>query len=142
MTRWLAAMLGLVVALSAPAAAQDKPAVGAVPVAEAAARIAALKTKGGSDPWDDEVEAILLAVFDTDKSGEIDTEDELAAIPCEVWQTLDKSISAGSGKDSNLIATYGFAPRGTWGGDSFGIDEKLRKASIARLQACGIGAGK
>ena len=142
MTKFLAVMLAIVAALSAPATAQDKPSGDELPVAEAAGRITALKTKGGSDSWDEEVEAILLAAFDKDKSGEIDTEDELNAIPCEVWQAMDNSISAGSGKGSNLIATYGFASRGTWGGDSFGIDEKLRNASIVRLKACGIGAGK
>ena len=58
-----------------------------------------------------------------------------------MWDTLDKAIRAGGGKDATLIANYGIAPTGTWDGDSFGIDEKLRKPAVARLQACGI-AGK
>lgn len=116
-----------------PSLAQGQPAA-----ADVVQRIAALKTKGGSDAWDEEVEKILLAAFDTDKSGEIDKEDELAAIPCEVWDTLDKAIRAGGGKDASLVASYGIAPTGDWSGDSFGIDEKLRKPAVARLQVCGI----
>lgn len=130
----LLALLMLIGALSAPAPLQAQ-----APAADVVERITALKQKGGSDAWDDEVEKILLAAYDSNKSGEIDTEDELAAIACEVWQTIDKAIRAGT-KDASLVATYGFAPRGDWGGDAFGIDEKLRTASIARLQACGIAA--
>lgn len=133
MSRLLALLL-LLAALSAPAPLQAQS-----PAADVVARIVALKQKGGSDAWDDEVEKILLAAYDSNKSGEIETEDELAAIACEVWQTIDKAIRAGT-KDASLVATYGFAPKGDWGGDAFGIDEKLRTASIARLQACGIAA--
>ena len=116
-----------------PSRAQVQP--GASDVVQ---RITALKTKGGSDAWDEEVEKILLAAYDKDKSGEIDEEDELSAIPCEVWDTMDKAIRAGGGKDASLVATYGIAASGDWNGDAFGIDEKLRNPAVARLQACGI----
>jgi hypothetical protein len=117
-----------------PAFAQAQPA------ADIVQRISALKAKPGSDAWDEEVEKILLAAFDTDKSGEIDKEDELAAIPCEVWDTLDKAIRAGAGKDASLIANYSITLAGNWDGDALGIDEKLRKPAVARLQVCGIQA--
>lgn len=131
----LIALLAAAALLShqSPSLAQAQPAA-----SDLVQRITALKTKGGSDAWDDEVEKILLAVYDKDKSGEIDKEDELAAIPCEVWDTMDKAIRAGGGKDASLVATYGIAPSGDWNGDAFGIDEKLRKPAVARLQACGI----
>lgn len=121
--------------LPMPAAshAQGQPAV-----AEVVQRITALKAKGGSDAWDDEVEKILLAAYDRDKSGEIDKEDELAAIPCEVWDTLDKAIRAGGDASASLVATYGFALSGDWNGDAIGIGEMLRRPAVARLQACGI----
>lgn len=139
MPRLLALMLmPALLAVEAGSVAAQAPNA-APPAMDVPGRIAALKAKAGSDAWDEEVEKILLAAYDKDKSGEIDSEDELAAIPCEVWQTLDKSIRAGA-KDANLIESYGFAPGTDWEGDALGIDEALRKASLARIQACGVSA--
>lgn len=115
---------------------QISPSTTAIP-AEVAARIAALKSKGGSDPWDDEVKPLIIAAFDKNDNGRIDTTDELIAIPCEVWVAMDKSIRAGS-KESGLIWTYGFDPHYEWVGDAFGLDERLRKQVFERVLACGV----
>jgi hypothetical protein len=140
MFRSIAAGLILSSLLAAPASAQA-PQTGAQG-AEVVQRIAALKTKGGSDAWDDEVEAILLSAYDRDGSKEIDTEEEVAAVPCEVWQQLDRSIRAGGGKDDSLVATYGFGPKGDYDGDALGIAEKLRNVARGRIEACGVAADR
>lgn len=141
MSRLLAALVILMAAGASHAQDRPSPRPGSLAKADVAKRIAALETTGGSDAWDDEVKEIFLAAFDADRSGEIDSNGELNAIPCEVWRTVDKSIRSGS-PDSGLAWTYGFKPDFEWVGDAFAIAEKLRKASFARIQACGIDIGK
>lgn len=135
MSRVLAAAM-LLAALAFPAAAQA-PSPRAAP-ADVAKRIAAVKAKVGSDYWDLQVELILLADYDFNKSEVIDTEEELAAIPCEVWQAIDSRLRTRGGKGVNLIKHYGFGPNGDFLGVALGIGEKLRKSSYARLGACGL----
>lgn len=139
-------VLGLMVLALATTAglagAQGKPAVKAemIQPAEAAGRLVALKAKAGSDQWDHEVEAIMVAAFDKNKSDDIDTEDELAAVPCDVWKALDVALRSAD-KNNSLIGTYGFA-KGEYDGDSLGIDEKMRKAALTRIEGCGVTVDK
>ena len=139
-------MFGLMVlALAASAGqvgAQREPAVKAemIQLAEVAGRIATLKSEAGSDPWDHEVEAIMVAAFDKNKSNDIDTEGELAAVPCDVWKALDGALRSAD-KSNSLIGTYGFA-KGEYDGDSLGIVDKMRKAALARIEGCGVTVDK
>lgn len=129
------ALFGAVLALAAtlPARAQTPADADAV-----ATRITALKTKVGSTVWDLEVEMILVAAYDRDKTEVIDTAEELAAVDCQVWLALDRSIRGRGGKGGGLIARYGFRAKGDYFGDALGISEKLRQATRARLAACGL----
>ena len=103
--------------------------------------LAEVRNKGGSDAWDDEVKAILLRAYDTDRSGKIDTQSELNAIPCEIWQFLHRQIAAAD-KQSGLAWTYGFKPGDySYVGEDLGIATKLRSAAFQRIKNCGVDTG-
>ncbi len=117
------------------------------PTGDVAKRIAGLKSKGGSSAWDGEVKPIMLANYDKDRSGEIDTDGEVKVIACDVWRTMDASIRKGD-KGSGLAWTYGFKSRLEkgkeaygWVGDALGINETVRKTAFDRIKGCGIDIG-
>ncbi len=93
---------------------------------------------GGSDEWDGTIKPIMVAEFDKDGSGSIDTVEEVSAIPCDVLVTLDTSIKAGRGDVSALRTTYGFPDRYHWVGYALGFNEKVRLEADARLANCGL----
>ncbi len=93
---------------------------------------------GGSDAWDGLIKRILLEEFDRDKSGWIDTTEEVSSIPCDVFISLDRSIRAGRGESAALRTTYGFPQRFRWVGGVLGFDEKARADTDARLENCGL----
>jgi hypothetical protein len=103
-----------------------------------ALQISALKSRGGSFEWDDEVKSILLRAYGG-VSGSIDTESKIAAIPCDVWQAMDASIRRDR-PGSGLVWTYGFEPGMVWV-DAFGIAEKMRATAFTKLKACGLPTG-
>jgi hypothetical protein len=92
---------------------------------------------GGSTEWDRATRSILLSRFDLDKSGTIDAEAEVTAIPCETWKELDDALRAGR-RYSNLRSTYGFAPGYGWVGDAIGFQENVRKHADSRAGECGL----
>ena len=93
---------------------------------------------GGSDAWDAAVLPILVAAFDKNGSSDIDSMDEIAAIPCDVLSALDAAIKKGRGAMTALRTTYGFAKEFLWVGGSLGFDEKIRPDADARLANCGL----
>jgi len=83
----------------------------------------------GSAGWTDAVRAVLVAEYDTDASGLLDTEGEIAQVPCVVWSTI-RSTSGGS------LAPMGFGTGGDFYGDRIGIGEGVRMAASRALSAC------
>ena len=94
---------------------------------------------GGSSAWDDGVKPILLANFDQDRSGQLDTPSEVHAIPCSVWQILHRRI-----QDTHigLRTTYGFARGYGWVGSALGFSERVRYDADSDMAACGVQPGE
>lgn len=94
-------------------------------------------TAGGSDVWDQDVEQILVASFDKDGSGRIDTTRELEAIDCAVYRVLDEAVLAGE-YEAPVRQIYGFGAGFSWVGGSLGFDESIRAAADAAMADCGL----
>jgi hypothetical protein len=90
-----------------------------------------------SNRWTQQVREFLLR-YDADRSGMLDTEPELAAVPCDEWLGI-----AGSHDRSRFALSfarfYGFDAVGSsWKGASLGIDAGLREVTRLRLRECGL----
>ena len=106
-------------------------------VGASAADIAALREEGSSSAWDEKVAHILLRDFDTDGSGQLDSEVEIARIPCEVYRTLDEAVTGNRG-GSSITAVYGFDYDYIWVGSAIGFDEAQRVVIAQAMQRCGL----
>jgi len=101
-------------------------------------RFSALKGKSGMSDWDKEVKTLMLAMFDKDRSGMLDTADEIRAVPCVVWRALAERINADWGRALSLISTYGFRPDRRYTGHLLGIQENMRNAAFESAKTCGV----
>jgi hypothetical protein len=92
--------------------------------------------KGGSKSWHDAVKDRLIADYDADRSGSLDTPDEVNAIPCNVWQSIETSYETG-GLRIDMARLYGFdgskAPANT-----LGVSAPMRSYAYARMEQCGL----
>jgi len=86
--------------------------------------------------WHHETRHWLLARYDRDRSGRIDTAAELEAIPCDYWQGIERSYDA-SRLGLSLTRVYGFDGDG-WKPDSLGIGSAIRDLAFERMRACGL----
>lgn len=77
----------------------------------------------------------LVAAYDIDSSGSINTSKEVKQIPCAVWSTLDQEVRTNGGA-AGVRALYGFAKRLIWSGYALGFDEKVRKTTDAAIAKC------
>ena len=105
--------------------------------------IRALRERGGSDAWDRKVIKILRAAYDKDRSGWIDTREEVTAIPCHVMSTLDRMIQNRTNGRSGLAWTYGFQPdtsgkRYHYLGKLLGFSDGVRTATFSHIKSCGV----
>jgi hypothetical protein len=124
--------------LAPPAAAQRKaadPAAGNDPIA----RIRAIRAKGGTDQWDADVKPILLELYDSNRSGTIDTPEEVRALACPVLAELDRLIKPYDKGRSALTWTYGFQPdtagkKYAWVGNQLGFAQSMRAAAFAHMK--------
>lgn len=91
---------------------------------------------GGSDPWDAEVKKLVVNAFDADRSGSLDSVDEVDALGCDIWLAVDRGVRAGWG--NGLYTIYGFGPGLRWVGDAIGLSESVRVRSASALAACGV----
>jgi len=140
-TVWLA-----VAASSAPAMAQGSggssdtaPGQNATAVIR---DIRAIRHPGGTDKWDAAVKPILLAAYDTDRSGSIDTVAEVTAISCDLLKVLDEVIRPFDNGQSALTWTYGFKPGNyTYLGDALGFATSMRNPAFERMRTCGVRTG-
>jgi uncharacterized caspase-like protein len=128
-------------AAASPATKPAAPQVAAIASGRAGvdiiARMQSIKDKGGSGEWDDEIKKLMLAKYDLDGSGAIDTPEEVDRIDCAVWSMLDQQIRSGS-RGYDLLITYGFKEGFGWVGGALGFDEKVRQSALKRARQCGV----
>ncbi len=96
-----------------------------------------IKDKGGSGDWDTEIKKLMVARYDLDGSGAIDTPQEVDRIDCAVWSLLDQQIRSGR-PGSNLLRTYGFEEGLGWVGNVLGFHDAIRKSALNRANKCGL----
>ena len=92
---------------------------------------------GGSEGWDAQVGALMLANYDGDSSGTIDTEREVRSINCATWQSLDAGLTAG-GEYTHIRQIYGFAEGFIWVGSAIGFDPSVRELADSAMASCGL----
>lgn len=63
------------------------------------------------EAWDGATRALLLEGYDLDRSGALDTRDEVAAVPCRVWRTVDRGYRAAHASLLGVRVSYGFVAR-------------------------------
>lgn len=104
--------------------------------------VRAIPHAGGSDKWDDAVKVILLAAYDSNKSGSIDTVAEVNAMPCDLLKVLDDIIKPFDNGRSALTWTYGFKPGNyTYLGQALGFAPPMRSPAFLHMQSCGVRVG-
>lgn len=92
---------------------------------------------GGSEQWDEQVKSLLLQNYDSNRSGSIDSREEIDAIPCDVFKAMDQATR--NDDDVPVMALYGFASGYLWAGDVLGFSGAMREASASRMEGCGLG---
>ena len=90
-----------------------------------------------SDSWDEAVTQALLAAYDTNSSGDIESKKELKLIDCETWLAIDAGVQA-KWDGTGARAIYGFAKGYGWVGYAWGFNEKLRKSADKAMKKCGM----
>jgi hypothetical protein len=88
-----------------------------------------LRLEPGSAAWASAVRTVLLAEYDLDRSGVIDARDEIDAVPCVVWRTIEATYGS-------TLAGLGFAESGQYLGDRIGVAEAERIHAGHRILAC------
>jgi len=133
-------VLGIRPSLDAAVAAQPKPPerrpqVASAPQPEAGSQQAEerlLRAEG----WHDEARRWLLARYDYDRSGELDSAEELDAIPCEDLLGLEHSHDQ-SRLGLTLTRFYGFDGEG-WRSGALGVSDQVRDLAYQRMKDCGL----
>lgn len=118
-------------ARAAPAAAKRPP-----PRAAQGADASSERESGLDDSWHEQARQWLLSRFDTDRSGALDAEEELDAIPCDFWLGLQASHGQ-SRLGLTLIRFYGFDGK-DWRSGALGISDEVRDLAHDRMQKCGL----
>ncbi len=108
--------------------------VAAAPIDMAALRDARLGP--GVRGWHDTVKRWLLARYDGNLNGRIDTREEVASIPCTEWRSLEQSLDS-SGLALPLTRLYGF-DGSAWVENALGFDASMRGHAYARMKECGL----
>jgi len=90
--------------------------------------------QGGGDAWDAAVKPVMLANFDTNGSGWLDTSDEVLKVPCDVYKALDTRVR--EKWDYGLRVIYGFESDKLWVGSAIGFSEVVRGAADVRIATC------
>lgn len=106
---------------------------------EVAGRIQALPD-GGSSSWDSSVKDIMVAAYDTDGSGAINTTWETAVITCDVYLALDTGVRVNW--STGIRTVYGFYEDGAWLGYLVGFDEDVQSTVDLAMHGCGVKNGE
>lgn len=140
---WIGGALGLSEIVRAEADAAAAGCLGGAAVAPVApvvgggavASLIGVVPDGGSSTWDEAVKAIMVANYDSNSSGNLDSASEVSAVPCDVWKAMDAGVR---GKWTYGIRTiYGFSGGG-WIGDAVGFAESQRSAADSKAAGCGL----
>ena len=99
-----------------------------------ASQIRARPETGGQSPWDEAVMRILVAAYDANRSGLLDTATESQALSCDDWKAIDDGVKVSW--DYGVRTIYGFAPGYIWIGSALGFSESFRTSADADLVAC------
>jgi len=101
---------------------------------------------GGGDPaeqrplvppeWLERATHYLLSRYDFDRSGALDSVEEVEAIPCNDWLAFERSLDA-SHLGLPLTRLYGF-DGSDWVEGAFGIEGGLRHAAYLHMKECGL----
>lgn len=95
-----------------------------------------IRGAAGTDGFDDVIAQDLLAAFDANGSGMIDSAKELKPISCVIWAAIDDGTRQQWSSGARTI--YGFRKGYIWVGYAFSIDEKLRKSADKAMAKCGL----
>lgn len=95
-----------------------------------AEQVAAIQGDVYSDEWSEPARAVLLAAYDANVSGELDTVAELNSVSCEAWSALNTAV------ESDLLVIYGFHDDYHWVGDALGFSIRFRRSAFDLATAC------
>lgn len=87
--------------------------------------------------WEAEVKRVLIAHYDANASGEVDSQAEVDRIACEVWVAIDEGHRQRTSEDESVRDAYGFAPGRFWL-EVLGIDRSQRERLRVTLLDCNI----
>lgn len=137
---WVGDAIGL--AAEARDAVEDAMVVCDVPGAGAAAPlpvnaeeigvVVGLLPEPGSEAWTQLVRALLLHVYDADRSGDLAATGEVRAIDCGVWRALDVALASKGG----IVERYGFGADAAWSGWRLGFEGSARAMAADAIGAC------
>ena len=85
--------------------------------------------------WHQETRRWLLARYDIDGSGALDSAVELEDVSCEYWQAIERSYDHRLGLP--LLRMYGFDGDG-WKDGRLGVDGAIRDLAFQRMRDCGL----
>ena len=91
---------------------------------------------GLDDSWHEQARQWLLSRYDRDRSGALDAEQEIDAVPCDFWLGLQASHGQ-SRLGLTLIRFYGFDGNG-WRSGALGISDEVRDLAHERMKQCGL----
>lgn len=100
--------------------------------------IAAVPDVATSQAWDAAVRDALVAAYDTDGSGMLDTPLELDAIPCALWLYLEGATLAE--RDRPLCVVYGLSDGYLFVGEQLGVAAAARADAQRAATGCGLAA--
>jgi hypothetical protein len=86
--------------------------------------------------WHEDARQWLLARYDVDQSGALDSREELEQVPCEQWLGLEQSYDQ-SNLGLSLTRFYGFDGEG-WRSGALGVSDDVRDLAYDRMSACGL----
>jgi hypothetical protein len=86
--------------------------------------------------WHQEAMQWLLARYDDDRSGLLDSAAELGGIPCDQWLSLEQSYDE-SGLGLSLTRFYGFDGE-RWRTNALGVGDEVRDVAYQRMKECGL----
>jgi hypothetical protein len=89
---------------------------------------------GGSSEWDMTVKGIMVASYDKNGSGWIDTADEVSGVSCDSWKALDDGVK--QKYSPGLRSIYGFESGMIWLGGEVGFSESVRTQADSALAGC------
>jgi hypothetical protein len=113
-----------------PRPKRERPQVASAPAEADEASRDSFKT------WHEDARSWLLSRYDLDRSGALDSMEELSAVPCDHWLGLEQSYDQ-SNLGLSLTRFYGFDGNG-WRSGALGVADEARDLAYERMKACGL----